>query len=85
MPTLARGIAFALFCVAFLPDSVGQDVIPHRQDHIPNRPYSPVEVVEAMTVPPGFTVERVASEPDFVNPIAMTFDDRGRFWITERV
>ncbi len=36
-----------------------------------------------MTVPPGFEVEVVASEPDIVNPVAMTFDERGRIWITE--
>ena len=36
-----------------------------------------------MTVPEGFTVELVASEPDLVNPVAMTFDERGRIWITE--
>jgi len=34
-------------------------------------------------VPPGFAVELVASEPDIVNPIALTFDERGRIWITE--
>src|SRR3989475_5974251 len=33
------------------------------------------------SVPEGFTVELVASEPDIVNPIAMSFDDRGRIWI----
>ena len=36
-----------------------------------------------MTVPPGFHVELVAAEPDIVNPVAMTFDERGRIWITE--
>ncbi len=36
-----------------------------------------------MTVPPGFHVEVVAAEPDIVNPVAMTFDERGRIWITE--
>ena len=25
----------------------------------------------------------MASEPDIVNPVAMTFDERGRIWITE--
>jgi putative heme-binding domain-containing protein len=60
-----------------------QEVIPHRQDRMPNRPYSPEEAIEAMTVPPGFTVELVAAEPDIVNPIAMAFDDRGRIWVTE--
>ncbi|MFO0907758.1 MAG: PVC-type heme-binding CxxCH protein [Isosphaeraceae bacterium] len=36
-----------------------------------------------MKVPPGFKVEVVASEPDLVNPVAMTFDERGRIWVTE--
>src|SRR2546423_12191365 len=61
------------------PDSV----TPWRQDQPPNQPYSPQEALSKMSVPAGFTVELVASEPDVVNPIAMTFDDRGRIWITE--
>ena len=60
-----------------------EDVIPHRQDRPPNKPYSPQEAIQRMTVPEGFTVELVASEPDLVNPIAMAFDDRGRIWVTE--
>src|SRR5262249_46825491 len=60
-----------------------QQVIPHRQDRIPNRALCPEQAIEAMTVPPGFTVELVAAEPDIANPIAMAFDDRGRIWITE--
>src|SRR5206468_3218361 len=36
-----------------------------------------------MTVTPGFKIELFASEPDIVNPVAMTFDERGRIWITE--
>jgi len=36
-----------------------------------------------MTVPAGFSVELVASEPEIVNPIALAFDDRGRAWVTE--
>jgi putative membrane-bound dehydrogenase-like protein len=43
----------------------------------------PSEAIRAMTVPPGFRVELVAAEPDVVNPVAMTFDERGRIWITE--
>ena len=38
-----------------------------------------------MVVPDGFHVELLASEPDIVNPVAMTIDERGRFWITESV
>src|SRR5262245_12917358 len=36
-----------------------------------------------MKVPEGFKVELVASEPDLVNPVAMTFDEKGRIWIAE--
>ncbi len=36
-----------------------------------------------MKVPDGFHVELVAAEPDLVNPVAMTFDERGRIWVTE--
>jgi glucose/arabinose dehydrogenase len=71
------------FVLALSVHAAGQDVIPHRQDRLPNRPFSPEEAVEAMSVPEGFAVELVASEPDIVNPIAMTFDDRGRVWVTE--
>jgi hypothetical protein len=27
----------------------------------------------------------VSSEPDITNPIGMSFDDRGRIWITESI
>ena len=57
--------------------------IPHAQDRPPGPALSPEEAIAKMTVPPGFSVELVASEPDIVNPVAMTFDERGRVWITE--
>lgn len=37
----------------------------------------------AMTVPEGFRVEVFASEPEVRNPIAMTWDHRGRMWVAE--
>lgn len=58
-------------------------LIPHAQDEPPNDPRDPVTAARMMTVPEGFTVEVVASEPDLVNPVAMTIDERGRFWVTE--
>ncbi|HEY3392299.1 MAG TPA: PVC-type heme-binding CxxCH protein [Lacipirellulaceae bacterium] len=71
-------------CVLFAA-APHDDVIPHRQDVPPNEPFSAEEALERMTVPDGFNVELVAREPDVVNPVAMTFDDRGRIWITESV
>ncbi|QDV37350.1 PVC-type heme-binding CxxCH protein [Tautonia plasticadhaerens] len=82
---MTRPAMTAALCLALVAPALtsGQEVIPHRQDRLPNRPYSPEEAIEAMTVPPGFTVELVASEPQIVNPIAMAFDDRGRIYVTE--
>jgi putative membrane-bound dehydrogenase-like protein len=59
------------------------DVIPHAQDKPPGPALTPQEAIKKMTVPEGFSVELVASEPDILNPVAMTIDERGRFWITE--
>jgi putative heme-binding domain-containing protein len=56
---------------------------PHGQDSMPGPALSPAEAIRKMQVPPGFHVELVAAEPDIVNPVAMTFDERGRIWITE--
>lgn len=56
---------------------------PHGQDRPPGPALSPTEAMAKMTVPPGFSVELVASEPDLVNPVAMTFDEKGRVWVTE--
>jgi putative heme-binding domain-containing protein len=58
-------------------------VLPRRQTQPPGPPLSPAEAIRRMTVPEGFTVELVAAEPDIVNPVAMTFDERGRIWVTE--
>jgi putative membrane-bound dehydrogenase-like protein len=60
-----------------------QEVIPHAQDKPPGPALSPQEAIRQMKVPEGFKVELVASEPDLVNPVAMTFDERGRIWVTE--
>ena len=57
--------------------------IPHGQDRPPGPPLLPAEAIARMKVPDGFHVELVAAEPDLVNPVAMTFDERGRIWVTE--
>lgn len=62
---------------------IAQEKPPHNQDKPPGPALTPQEAIQKMKVPDGFTVEVVASEPDIVNPIGMTFDERGRIWITE--
>ncbi len=39
--------------------------------------------VAGMWVPEGFEVELIAKEPVITQPIAFTFDERGRIWIAE--
>jgi putative heme-binding domain-containing protein len=78
-------LALALWLAVNASAADSDNTIPWRQDRPPNEPYSPQEAVTKMTVPEGFTVELVASEPEIVNPIAMCFDDSGRIWITESV
>jgi putative membrane-bound dehydrogenase-like protein len=48
-----------------------------------DRPLSPTEALERITVPPGFRVQLFAAEPDVLQPIAFDFDDRGRLWVVE--
>ncbi len=60
-----------------------EEVIPRRQTKPPGPPLSPRDALKKMVVPEGFTVELVAAEPDIQNPVAMTFDEQGRIWITE--
>jgi putative heme-binding domain-containing protein len=76
-------VAWLLLAVASRGSAADPQVLPHRQDVPPNEPLTPAEALRRMTVPPGFTVELVASEPALVNPVAMTFDDRGRIWVAE--
>ena len=41
------------------------------------------ETAKQLKLPPGFTAQVVAAEPDVVQPIAFTTDDRGRLWVLE--
>ena len=44
---------------------------------------TPAEAQKKFTMPPGFEMRIFASEPDVVNPVAMTWDERGRLWVVE--
>ena len=55
----------------------------------PDRPVARTAALDAdataarMKLPPGFRMEVIAAEPDVVQPIAYTIDDRGRLWVLE--
>src|SRR5438270_9908683 len=44
-------------------------------------PLSPAEAQKKFVVPAGFEVRLFAAEPDVINPVAMTWDERGRLWV----
>src|SRR5437763_10543329 len=57
----------------------------------PTKPYAgsaapalaPEEAQKHFKVPPGFEVRLFAAEPDVINPVAMSFDEKGRLWVLE--
>ncbi|MCI0538564.1 MAG: c-type cytochrome [Verrucomicrobiales bacterium] len=44
---------------------------------------SPEDAHKKFVLPPGFEIRLFASEPEVVNPVAMTWDQRGRLWVVE--
>ncbi|MBI2826858.1 MAG: c-type cytochrome [Planctomycetia bacterium] len=82
-PLLFAPATLCALCLCSAAFAQNQPPVPHGQSKPPGPALSPAEAIARMTVPEGFTVELVAAEPDIVNPVAMTFDERGRIWITE--
>ena len=48
-----------------------------------DRPVPASEAAQRFTLPDGFKATLFAGEPDVVQPIAFTFDDRGRLWVVD--
>ncbi|RLS55361.1 MAG: cytochrome C [Planctomycetota bacterium] len=56
---------------------------PEPFDTEPGRPQTAEEAANGFRLPKGFSVSVFAAEPDVRNPIAMTWDARGRLWVAE--
>ncbi|MEA3213459.1 MAG: hypothetical protein QOE70_6516 [Chthoniobacter sp.] len=82
-----RSLLAFLFVLSFTPlRLIAADYKPLEDKGRPiatTEALSAVEAVKAMTLPPGFSVQVVAAEPDVVQPVAYTMDDRGRLWVVE--
>lgn len=80
MPRLSPGLAVLLLAAP---------VFAQREHGFDNRkgsgqPYlKPHETVDKFKVAPEFEVKLFAGEPDCVNPIAFTIDEKGRVWVVE--
>jgi len=55
-----------------------------KQHRTSDAPFlTPKEAVKKMDIPDGFQIDIFAAEPDLGEPIAFTFDERGRIWVVE--
>ncbi len=81
-------LAFPLLAAALLA-AVGlafADEFPapfNHGDGADSLPLSPEKAAAGFKLPEGFRASVFASEPDVQNPVAMTWDGRGRLWVAE--
>lgn len=59
------------------------DFVPLNTQTNGENPLPPTEAITRLNVPPGFEVTLAAAEPEVQQPIAITYDDRGRLWVAE--
>jgi putative membrane-bound dehydrogenase-like protein len=78
---IRRSLILFLLCIGNL---LAEDW-PHAKNtqKAGEHPPGPSEQVQMMTVPEGFQVTLFAGEPAVRQPVAFTFDDRGRLWVLE--
>ncbi|WP_035463811.1 PVC-type heme-binding CxxCH protein [Algoriphagus vanfongensis] len=74
----AYNIPTPTFEEAEIPNYEKRDPAPRFQ-----HPLSPEESMKLVQVPVEFELELFASEPMIINPIAMTWDERGRLFVIE--
>lgn len=58
-----------------------------KRDPVPElqAPLSPEESMKHIQIPPQFSLDLFAAEPDVINPIALNWDEKGRLWVLETV
>jgi putative membrane-bound dehydrogenase-like protein len=81
-------ILLPIFLAAAVPVSAQQkkpyDPLNDDRRPVAQTPGLPApEAAKRMALPPGFTAQLVASEPDVAQPVAFTIDTRGRLWVLE--
>src|SRR2546422_604281 len=56
---------------------------PYNSEADRSGPMAASEAAAKMQLPPGFKATVFAAEPDVQNPIALSWDSRGRLWVAE--
>ncbi|MGL6074020.1 MAG: PVC-type heme-binding CxxCH protein [Fimbriiglobus sp.] len=84
MVTLTRGLLAGCLFLLFAPLALAQKQFGFDNRKPSGQPYlTPQETVAKMKVAPEFEVKLFAGEPDCVNPVAFSIDERGRVWVLE--
>ena len=90
-PTRAGILAGALLFSAAVLTGYGRQGPPSARQWPPpvqkvsndSPPLSPAEALKTFYLPPGYSVELVASEPLVHDPVAIDWDPEGRLWVVE--
>jgi len=69
------------FAVSSILRGAEPELRPEDLPHFP--PVEPAQVAASFEIRPGFQIEIAASEPEVVDPVAMTFDAQGRAYVIE--
>ena len=84
MSALSRVILLTLLCLVPVPAALAQRNFGFDNRKPSGQPYlSAEESRQRFKVPPGYSVKVFAAEPDIINPVAFTVDERGRLWVVE--
>ena len=80
---IRTGLAWLVVAFAIISSASADDFVPLNTQAAGEEPLPPAEAVKRLRVPDGFQITLAAAEPDVRQPIAITFDDRGRLWVAE--
>ena len=69
-----------IYTPSIMADFTKRHQVPKMQDAL-----TPEESLKLTQVPVDFEVKLFAAEPDITNPIAMSWDEKGRLWVVESV
>lgn len=86
VPVFASGANAILLAVLFIGTTLWADDFPtptNVGDGADQLPLSAEQAAAGFQLPAGFKCNVFAAEPEVQNPVAMTWDNRGRLWVAE--
>jgi putative membrane-bound dehydrogenase-like protein len=84
MSRICRCLSVAMLLALPVPAALAQKEFGFDNSKPSGQPYlSPEESLKRLHVPEGWEVKLFAAEPDIINPVAFSVDERGRLWVVE--